>query len=209
MKNNLSVMVAGIQVRSNEDGLYSLNDIHKASGGERKNEPHLWLRSELALEAIRELEEETTQKCVVTKEGRGGGTYVDKILLGMYASWISSKFHILVYRVFFEAIEERARKLESENEALSDFRDGFYRMELANGMLAKDYSKLDQDTIKGIKMVIRKLKYKRELSIYDLISMPLIQPKAADRALEYVLRNVVTCLNPDYPRERQVFVAKQ
>ena len=206
--NSLVVFIAGTKVTCNEDGLYSLNDLHKASGGERRHEPHLWLRLESTLDVIAEIEKLTTQKCVVRKEGRYGGTYVDKILLGMYASWISPKFHIMVYRVFFEFMEEKLRTLEDEKAKLTDFKDDFYRKQIANNMLAKDYSKFDRDVVKAINIVINMLKYKKELTISDIVIMPLIQENPRDTAVDYIMRNIVECVNPSAPLDRRRYVAK-
>ena len=205
----MAVFVAGKRVTCNEDGLYSLNDLHKASGGERRHEPSLWLNLESTKKVLLELEEDlTTGIPVVRKEGRYGGTYVDKILLGMYASWISPKFHIMVYRVFFEFMEEKLRTLEDEKAKLTDFKDDFYRKQIANNMLAKDYSKFDRDVIKGIKIVVNSLKYNKEISYKDIFSMGPIYGKPAKTAVDYVMRNVVECVNPRAPLDKRRYVAK-
>ena len=37
------LIVAGATVRTNKNGLYSLNDLHKAAGGLDKDKPSHWL----------------------------------------------------------------------------------------------------------------------------------------------------------------------
>ena len=206
--NSLAVFIAGTKVTCNEDGLYSLNDLHKASGGEKRHEPNRWLRLTSTQEVIKEMEESDAQIWVSKKGGTDQGTYVDKILLGMYASWISPKFHIMVYRVFFEAMEEKLKTLEDEKAKLTDFKDDFYRKQIANNMLAKDYSKFDRDVIKGIKIVVNSLKYNKEISYQDIFSMGPIYGKPAQTAVDYVMRNVVECVNPSAPLDKRRYVAK-
>ena len=154
------------------------------------------------------MEQQGTQVHISRKEGRGGGTYVDKILLGMYASWISPKFHIMVYRVFFEAMEAKLKTLEDEKAKLTDFKDDFYRMEIANGMFAKNYKQFDRDVVKAINMVINMLKYKKELTISDIVIMPSIQENPRDTAVDYIMRNIVDCINPSAPLDKRRYIAK-
>lgn len=84
------------------DGLYSLNDIHKASGGKVKHKPAFFLRNEQTKEIVTELQicnspEETLK---VQRGGVNQGTWVCKELVYSYAMWISAKFHIAVVRTF-------------------------------------------------------------------------------------------------------------
>ena len=207
--NSLAVFIAGTKVTCNEGGLYSLNDLHKASGGEGRHRPNYWLNLESTKEVLEELHSETDTVITVSKkEGRYGGTYVDKILLGMYASWISPKFHIMVYKVFFEAMEERLKTLEDEKAKLTDFKDDFYRKQIANNMLAKDYSKFDRDVVKGIKIVVNSLKYNKEISYQDIFSMGPIYGKPAQTAVDYIMQNIVECVNPSAPLDKRRYVAK-
>ena len=207
--NSLAVFIAGTKVTCNEDGLYSLNDLHKASGGEKRHSPNYWLNLESTTEVLEELKGETDNVITVSKKGGSDqGTYVDKILLGMYASWVSPKFHIMVYRVFFEAMEEKLKTLEDEKAKLTDFKDDFYRKQIANNMLARDYSKFDRDVVKAINIVINMLQYKKELTISDIVIMPSIQEKPRDTAVDYIMRNIVECVNPSVPLDRRRYVAK-
>ena len=90
--------VAGIAVRQ-FNGLYSLNDLHKASGGEAKHRPGYFLDVEQTKALLVEIETAGIP-AVKTKEGRGGGTYACKELVIAYAAWISAAFHLKVIRVF-------------------------------------------------------------------------------------------------------------
>ena len=99
-------------VVSTIEGLYSLNDLHKASGAENKHRPSLFVANKETKELIDEIKNEKTEAGIpasvessVIKTVRGGdakkqGTYVCKELVYRYAMWISAKFALVVIRTF-------------------------------------------------------------------------------------------------------------
>jgi len=106
--------VAQIEVKTNEAGMYCLNDLHKASGAERKHAPSDWLRSE----AVKDLEQEilNTGKCgIKTTAGRYGGTFVCKEMVYAYAMWISPRFNLEVIDVF-----DKTNKAKSDIESIAE-----------------------------------------------------------------------------------------
>ncbi len=106
------------------DGLYSLNDLHKASGGRFKDKPANFLRVEQTQALIKEISQcshfktdENTQvsdmSLAKNKQGansqlaikvkHGGdlrGTFACKELVYAYAMWISPQFTLEVIRTF-------------------------------------------------------------------------------------------------------------
>lgn len=90
------------------DNLYSLTDLHRASGGEQKHKPVLFLSNQQTKELISEIEieGEVGIPTSVVKTVRGGrdlglqGTYACEELMLAYAMWISPKFHLIVLRAF-------------------------------------------------------------------------------------------------------------
>lgn len=93
------------------DGLYSLNDLHKAAGGEDKHRPNQFLRLDQTQALIAEIE--TAQMCAVkTKEGKRGGTYVCRELVIAYAAWISAAFHLKVIQVFLSQPKQKSLPLQ-------------------------------------------------------------------------------------------------
>ncbi len=92
------------------ENLYSLNDLHKASGAEKKHQPYLFMRLDQTKDLIAEMDKESSpQICGVVKTINGGnnkGTYACKELVIAYAMWISPKFHLVVLRAFLEMYEQ-------------------------------------------------------------------------------------------------------
>lgn len=86
------------------DGLYSLNDMHKASGGEKKYQPAFFVRNQEVTDLAEEIKHSANlQSEQVLRKINGGskrGTYACKELVYRYAMWISPKFALLVIRTF-------------------------------------------------------------------------------------------------------------
>ena len=103
-------------IRQDKEGLYSLNDFHKAAGGEERHSPNRWTRTE----GYNALLDELTPVLAFdpAKSIRGGsnpGTYVCKELVYAYAMWISAKFHLHVIRTFDQfTMSEQIRNAERQ-----------------------------------------------------------------------------------------------
>lgn len=82
MSNTLSAstLIIGTSSIRQIDGLYSLNDLHKASGGEEKHRPTFFLRLEQTQALIAEISRADvhTLKTVIGK-GKEQGTYACKV----------------------------------------------------------------------------------------------------------------------------------
>jgi hypothetical protein len=99
MSTNLTIGAFEIHQR---DGLFSLNDLHRASGAELRHRPVEFMR----LEQTRALIEEIQKVGIPTfqiRRGSQGGTYACRELVIAYAAWISPAFHLKVIRVFLNA----------------------------------------------------------------------------------------------------------
>lgn len=92
------------------DGYYCLNDLHKASGGENKHQPYLFIRLDQTQALIQQINtsvdlENAGIPAIKTQRGKFGGTYACKELVIAYAAWISPSFHLKVIRVFLAATD--------------------------------------------------------------------------------------------------------
>lgn len=79
------------------NGLFSLNDLHRASGGEEKYEPNRFLRNDQTKALVTEIE---TAGAKAFEAKPKVGTYACRELVIAYAAWISAAFHLKVIRVF-------------------------------------------------------------------------------------------------------------
>lgn len=108
MSNQLTILKTSIR---KIDNLFSLNDLHFASGAEKKHQPANFVRLDTTQELIAEMKRE--DNCEPLKAINGGqnrGTYACEELVIAYAMWISPKFHLIVLRAFLAM-----HKAESQN----------------------------------------------------------------------------------------------
>ena len=108
--NNQPLMIGNFAIRQDEDGRYCLNDLHKASGDQRKDRPGYFIENEKTQELINVIEAEyydvgnptSSKKAIniIRGKGREQGTYAVKELVYAYAMWISAKFHLTVIRAY-------------------------------------------------------------------------------------------------------------
>lgn len=96
-----ALAIGEITVRQ-RDGLFSLNDLHKAGGGNPSHRPGNFLQIDQTKALVAEIETAEIP-AVSTREGRNGGTYVSRELVIAYAAWINAAFHLKVLRAFLSA----------------------------------------------------------------------------------------------------------
>ena len=116
--SNLTILNNSIR---QSDNLYSLTDLHRASGGKQKHKPVLFLSNQQTKELILEIESESEVGIPTSavKTVRGGsdiskqGTYACEELMLAYAMWISPKFHLVVLRAFLNLHKKSTALLPS------------------------------------------------------------------------------------------------
>ena len=69
----MALDVGGFSVKQDRNGRYCLNDLHRASGGEKRHGPSYWLSNQQTRELIAEIQT-TGIPAVSTYEGANGGT---------------------------------------------------------------------------------------------------------------------------------------
>ncbi|NWK52155.1 phage antirepressor KilAC domain-containing protein [Acinetobacter sp. SwsAc5] len=100
------IAIDGIEIRTDAQGRFCLNDLHKASGSLEKNKPKFFLENKQTQALVQELTEggipssQQIQPVSVTRGGLEQGTYVVKELVYSYAMWISPSFNLKVIRTF-------------------------------------------------------------------------------------------------------------
>ena len=109
--SDLTILKTSIRSYGN---LYSLNDLHKASGNAEKHRPSLFVRLDTTQDLISEIQKEvkSTDLIFKTTGGRGmRGTYACEELVIAYAMWISPKFHLIVLRAFLAMHRNQPQQL--------------------------------------------------------------------------------------------------
>lgn len=105
MNNEIVILERPIRQK---DGLYCLNDLHKASGGANRHRPTFWLQNQQTIEFIKYLEAvgipTGSKNQQVIHKVNGIGTYGSRKLALAYATWISPEFFALVLDTFDAAV---------------------------------------------------------------------------------------------------------
>lgn len=102
-KNLPALVVAGIAISQDADGRFSLNDLHKAAGGEKRHQPSDFLAINQTVDLIAEINRSGDSRIapVFTKKGgHNQGTHVCKELVYRYAMWVSPAFELKVIRAY-------------------------------------------------------------------------------------------------------------
>ena len=115
-----AVSVANISIRQFGD-LYSLNDLHKASGGQDKHSPRRWLQNKQTADLIAEIEIDGISSI---QKKQGLGTFVSKELVVHYGMWISPAFSLKVIRAFLDTQEDVSGSPKLETQTTIDERRG-------------------------------------------------------------------------------------
>lgn len=102
--------ISNITITCDSFNRYRLNDLHKAAGGETKHTPSKWVRSQEAMDLVKELKQgevrnqkwtlEQNQPLTGKNGGQNKGIYACKELVYSYAMWISPRFHLEVIRAY-------------------------------------------------------------------------------------------------------------
>lgn len=102
-----SITIANIGIRQDDQGRYSLNDLHRASGSENRHRPSLWAENQQTQALISEIGAEAGIPALVSvKGGSASGTFVCKELVYAYAMWISPAFHLKVIRAYDQMLAQ-------------------------------------------------------------------------------------------------------
>lgn len=121
----MNFTIANTSIRTDVEGRYCLNDLHKAAGGENRHRPSLWVENQQTKDLIAEIDKAGIP-AIHSKQGLG--TFVCKELVYSFAMWISPAFHLQVIRTF-DAVttgnggsQDRSARPRTGNSALDKLR---------------------------------------------------------------------------------------
>ena len=120
----MTIHIAGLTIEQSSNGLYSINDLHRASGGLAKHRPENWYRLQATINLISFLESQAlnqqSKNVIETVSGKDAGsqeknpcipigdiqgTFVCRELVVAYATWISPQFFAHVIRTFLDVVD--------------------------------------------------------------------------------------------------------
>lgn len=113
----MQLIIAGAKVKTDDSARFSLNDLHKAAGGENRHRPSIWLENQQTQALIAELEKAGIP---AFESKQRQGTFVVKELVYAYAMWLSPAFNLTVIRAFDSLAMgqiEDAKRLAARQEA--------------------------------------------------------------------------------------------
>lgn len=108
-----TISIANTAIRQ-INGLYSLNDLHKASGGAAKHQPSNWLRNQQTIDLIDAIDRSSNlmNPIETIRGGLNQGTFVSEELVISYGMWINAEFALAVIRCFLDSKkQEQSDKL--------------------------------------------------------------------------------------------------
>lgn len=146
--NNLTIYQT--KISRDEDGRYSLNDLHRAAmkhgNAKESHKPGNFLRSEAIGAFVQELSGAQNRASVlVVRGGIGQGTFADELVAIRYAAWIDPKFELAVYQTFRNSVSKKAEKANLQEQmaaAILLLESAKKTLNLSNSSMLGGYNKL-------------------------------------------------------------------
>lgn len=126
----MTISIAGLTIEQNGNGLYSINDLHKASGGLKKHQPDKWFQLQSTTNFVRFQEKKAKSQALNQGNGKvietvyGGndrtaqGTFVSRKLVVAYAMWISPAFADHVLDTFLDVVDGVYERVNAQNKVI-------------------------------------------------------------------------------------------
>jgi hypothetical protein len=165
--------IAGKTIRKNSEGLYHLNDLHEASGGDKKSQPNYFMSNKQTVALINEIELTTgIPGVLVINGGKDKGTYVCKELVYAYAMWVSPGFNLKVIRAYDDLVTGSKSKPAGEfDEILKDHLRGYTAISAAAIVLAKAFGFTGNQALLSADRTVKRV---TNVSPLELMSAELI-----------------------------------
>lgn len=161
----MNLVINEVEIGTDEDGRYSLNDLHKAAGGEKNLQPNYFMRTKEFKGTVEVLTPQNSGiKPVTRKAGRyNGGTWICEELVIDYAMWVSPEFKVKVIQTFLalsKGDHDKASAIISNNRKQLDIikkRDQVMASSITPGkkadklaLLEKEWLSLGSDASKAL-----------------------------------------------------------
>lgn len=144
------LIIDTIAIRRDAAGRYSLNDLHRAAGGEGRHQPSNFMRLDATNDLVNELTQSSDVRIAehvpafrVALGGMDPGTYVVKELVYSYAMWISARFSLAVIRAYDSLVTSAVSVPQTLPEALRLAADLAERNEALSSTIAIQAPKVE------------------------------------------------------------------
>lgn len=115
-----TLVVGSTVIHRSENGLFNINDLHKASGASQSKRPPNYMRTAEAKRVIARLEAKHGPGIHETVVGgEAPGTYVHKHLAYAYATWLDDEYMILALEILDEATNRMVDGVQTAFQALA------------------------------------------------------------------------------------------
>ncbi|UBU74779.1 KilA-N domain-containing protein [Pasteurella multocida] len=208
--SNLSILNTSIRTL---DNLYSLNDLHKASGNDPKHRPSLFARNEQTRELVEQINIEnnrSTKVIFALKSIRGSsdiskqGTWACEELVLSYAMWISPKFHLIVLRAF---LAMHRGEVKPQQLALPEPKPrGILLDEEAFYVVAKAIAKLNESTFEWEKMMDLFSELESHRNYKTAFNLGVASYNLAQSSEKIIMKNLVQMRNKVWKKEIEDFI---
>ncbi|MFS7463682.1 KilA-N domain-containing protein [Pasteurella multocida] len=208
--SNLSILNTSIRTL---DNLYSLNDLHKASGNDPKHRPSLFARNEQTRELVEQINSEnnrSTKVIFALKSIRGGadiskqGTWACEELVLSYAMWISPKFHLIVLRAF---LAMHRGEVKPQQLALPEPKPrGILLDEEAFYVVAKAIAKLNESTFEWEKIMDLFSELESHRNYKTAFNLGVASYNLAQSSEKIIMKNLVQMRNKVWKKEIEDFI---
>ncbi|WP_101776434.1 KilA-N domain-containing protein [Pasteurella oralis] len=202
---NLQILSKSIRTL---DNLYSLNDLHFASGNDVKHRPSLFARNEQTKELVKEIENERSTKTIFAlKTIHGGadiskqGTWACKELVIAYAAWISPAFHLIVLRAFLNQVEQPQQLALPEPKPRGILLD-----EEAFYVVAKAIAKLNESTFEWEKIMDLFSELESHRNYKTAFNLGVASYNLAQSSEKVIMKNLVQMKNRAWKKEIEDFI---
>lgn len=123
-----AIVIGQVEVRCDHEGRFCINDLHRASGGDKRHQPSNWVNLQQTQALIKAIERAAAQpgstemaEPLVSRQRLG--TFVTRSLVYAYAMWISPEFHLQVIQAYDDMQMRQLKQKPSAMAALPDFND--------------------------------------------------------------------------------------
>jgi len=175
--SSVQINIDGATIHQDQLGRFCLNDLHQASGGERKNQPQYFLENKQTQELVQALIDTgiPVSPVEVVRGGLNQGTYAVKQIVYAYAMWISPSFNLKVINTFDALITQRPQLPQSFSEALQLAADQARKIEEDKPKIEYYEKIVVRDTLLNATQVAQKIgisaislnKHLEELDVYN------------------------------------------